>query len=84
MNATFFLNSVLYLLRCIQLNRLLKCELVITKPEDVVVELVVTGHRYHRTEGDADGVKDLSSSIDPHLQHKRHASTGFDFGPLSI
>jgi len=38
--------------------------------EDVVVVLVVTGHRYHRTKGDADGVKDLSSSVDPHLEHK--------------
>lgn len=43
--------------------------------KDVVVVLVVTGHRYHRTKGDANGVKDLSSSIDPHLQRKINKDT---------
>lgn len=47
-----------------------KASLLYLLPKDVVVVFVVTGHRYHGTKGDANGVKDLSSCIDPHLQHK--------------
>ena len=40
-------------------------------PYDDIIRFIVAGQCYHGTEGDADGIEVLGSSVDPHLKHKK-------------